>query len=533
MLRDYQQKTIDMVYDWMGRNAGNPCAVLPTGAGKSHIVAALCKDAVQNWPETKILMLTHVKELIEQNSEKMRQHWPNAPMGIYSAGMGKRQLGEPITFAGIQSVRTRGNDIGHIDLIIIDECHLINHKAEGGYRELISQLTEINPKIRVVGLTATPFRLGHGFIHKGECTIFDGLIEPVSIEELVYKKHLAPLRSKITRNKLNTEGVKKRGGEYIESDLQKAVNNQDTNLKVISEVLGLAENRKAWLFFCTGVDHALAIKDELISCGIVAECVTGKTPKKERARILEDFKAGKIKALTNANVLTTGFDYPDIDLIVMLRPTMSPSLYVQMAGRGLRPKSHTDHCLVLDFAGAVETHGPITAVKPPEETKEGGEAPCKVCEKCDEIVHASCKECPECGFLFPEPEIKEKTYTLRHSDIMGNSGTEMEVKRWAWLEHVSRTSGIKMIRITYYGNLSDKPVSEYLCVNHTGYAQSKALRTLSSILEQSGDSASDFHSEFELCDHMNKQTPPSTIDYTKSGKYHQVIKRNYEALAFN
>ena len=131
MLRDYQQRAIDQCYAWMRSNSGNPCIVIPTGGGKSHIIAALCKDALQSWPETRILMLTHVRELIQQNAEKMRMHWPNAPMGIYSAGLGKRNLGEPITFAGIQSVRTKAERIGHVDLVIIDECHLVGHKDEG------------------------------------------------------------------------------------------------------------------------------------------------------------------------------------------------------------------------------------------------------------------------------------------------------------------------------------------------------------------------------------------------------------------
>ena len=119
-LREYQQRSIDQLYEWMRENDGNPCLELPTGAGKSHIVAALCKDALQNWPETRVLRLTHMKELIEQNAAKMREHWPNAPLGIYSAGIGKRQLGEPITFAGIQSVRNRASEIGHVDIVLID-----------------------------------------------------------------------------------------------------------------------------------------------------------------------------------------------------------------------------------------------------------------------------------------------------------------------------------------------------------------------------------------------------------------------------
>ena len=156
MLRPYQQRAIDQLYKWLESNDGHPCLVLPTGSGKSHIIAELCKDALQNWPDTRILMLSHVKELIEQNAAKLRQHWPNAPLGIYSASIGKRQFGEPITFAGIQSVRKKAGQLGHVDLLIVDECHLISHKDEGGYRTLINQLAWINPKLRVIGLTASP-----------------------------------------------------------------------------------------------------------------------------------------------------------------------------------------------------------------------------------------------------------------------------------------------------------------------------------------------------------------------------------------
>ena len=185
MLRDYQQRAIDQLYAWFANgNKGNPCLVLPTGSGKSHIVAALCKDALQNWPDTRILMLTHVRELIEQNAEKMRLHWRGAPMGIYSAGLGRKQLGEPITFAGIQSIRKRASQVGHIDLCIIDECHLVSHKDEGGYRSFLAELKAINPALRVAGLTATPYRLGHGMI-TDKPALFDDLIEPVTIEELV------------------------------------------------------------------------------------------------------------------------------------------------------------------------------------------------------------------------------------------------------------------------------------------------------------------------------------------------------------
>ena len=528
MLRDYQQRAIDQLYAWFHKTpTGHPCLVLPTGSGKSHIVAALCKDALQSWPKTKILMLTHVKELIVQNAEKMRLHWRGAPLGIYSAGIGKRQLGEPITFAGIQSVRTKAAQLGHIDLVIVDECHLVSHKDEGGYRALLNDLQAINPDLRVVGLTATPYRLGHGLI-TDKPALFDALIEPVSIEELVYKKYLATLRSKLTSERFDVSGVHKRGGEYIESELQAAVDNADKNRQVVREVIKLACKRKAWLFFCAGVKHAQNVCQELIAQGVAAACVTGETPKAERDRLLTEFKAGRIRALTNANVLTTGFDYPDIDLIAMLRPTMSASLYVQMAGRGMRPKSHTDHCLVLDFAGVVETHGPITNVQPPKKGGSGeGEAPVKVCDECHEIVHISAKVCPNCGHAFPPPE--EKKLVLRHDDIMGLDGMDMPVTDWHWRKHVSRASGNEMIALTYYGGLTDPPITEYLPVLNQGYAGNKAMQLLHDIGSQSNAVLSGINQApsplMYLIAQMNQANPPRMISYRRDGKFYKVVKR--------
>ena len=532
-LRDYQQRSIDDLYAWFNAgHEGNPCMVLPTGSGKSHIVAALCKDALQQWPETKVLMLTHVKELISQNAEKMREHWQNAPLGIYSSSLKKKQLGEPITFAGIQSVRDKAHQLGHIDLVIIDECHLVSHKNEGGYRNLLSDLSVINPRLRVIGLTATPYRLNHGLI-TDKPALFDDMLMPVTIEYLISKGFLCTLKSKMTKTKLDTSEVHKRGGEFIESELQAAVDTDDKNKDVVSEVIRLAGDRKAWLFFCAGIDHAEHVKDMLISKGITAECVTGKTPQAQRDRIIADYKAGKIRALTNANVLTTGFDYPDIDLIAMLRPTMSCSLYVQMAGRGMRPKSHTDHCLVLDFAGVVETHGPITNVKLPNKKEPGkeGEAPVKVCDECAELVAISAKVCPACGHRFPEPEEAASTLKLRNDDIMGIEGSEMEVTSWNWRKHTSKASGKEMLAVTYYGALSDAPVTEYFCVDHEGYAGDKAKSLFNKICANSNVN-SVYSGNVDLdkvAAYMQKKsTTPSLIEYTKDGKFYRVINRSWD-----
>ena len=527
MLREYQTRTIDQLYEWFEAGSeGNPCLVLPTGSGKSHIIAALCKDALQSWPETRILMLTHVKELIAQNAEKMRYHWPNAPMGIYSAGLRRKDLGEPITFAGIQSVRTKAKLIGHVDLVIIDEAHLVSHKDEGGYRTLLADLKAINSNLRIIGLTASPYRLGHGLI-TDKPAIFDALINPASIEELIFKGYLSTLRSKLTKTKLEVDGVHKRGGEYIEAELQAAVDTSDKNAKVVSEIIALAKDRKSWLIFCAGVAHAEHIRDALVAQGIIAECVTGETPSNERDRMLTEFKAGTIQALTNANVLTTGFDAPMIDLIAMLRPTMSPGLYVQMAGRGLRIADGKTDCLVLDFAGVVEQHGPITAVRPPPKKGDKvGEAPVKVCDNCQEICHLSVRECPACGTPFPEPV--RPALKLSHLDIMGVEGTDLDVTAWTWRKHLSRASGKEMLSLTYYGGLSDLPVTEYLAVTHDGYAGEKSRRLLSDIAYKAQVAldyrATDLHDMAQL---LTEGEPPSHIEFKREGKFFTVLKRTW------
>lgn len=534
-LRPYQQKAIDALFKYFDHNAtGNPCLVLPTGAGKSHVVAAFCKTVVQTWPEQKILMLTHVKELIEQNAEKMRQHWPNAPLGIYSAGLKQKNISS-ITFGGIQSLRTKATALGHVDLILIDECHLVGHKAEGGYRELIADLTLINPALRVIGLTATPFRLGHGYIHEGDGVIFTHLIEPVLIEDLIYEGYLAPLRSKPTSTKLLTDGVKKRGGDYIESELQAAVDTAPLNTGVVEEILHCAYGRKSWLVFCAGIEHAQHITDELLQRDIKAACVTKNTPSAQRADILKQFKAGDLQAVVNVSVLTTGFDAPNIDLIAMLRPTESPALYMQMAGRGLRLKDHCTDCLVLDFAGNVLNHGPVTSpeVRYPEYPKGVTPPPkTKVCPDCEEILVKNALVCGCCGLEFepPEPVVtknKDPDLRLRDDDIMGGMMT-LNVSEVVWAVHTSKTTGIQMLKARFYGGLTDPSIDAYYGVygyDDKPFYRNKCRQTVDRFIYHDWDWLStDFQHLDDLCSDLSVYgNKPLAIEYKRDGKFFKIL----------
>lgn len=523
-LRQYQKRTIDELYSWISENPGNPCVVLPTGAGKSVIIAALCMDALKNWPGTRILKMTHQKELIEQNADKLRKLWPNAPLGIVSASVGRKEWGQPVTFGGVQTLRGKAEYLGHIDLCLIDECHLISHNDQGTYRTLINELMAINPHMRVIGLTASPYRLGHGMI-TDKPAIFDGLIEPVSIIELQSKGYLAKLTSKHTAKKFDLTGVHMRGGDYIESELQAAVDTDLNNIEAVQETIKRAGDRQSWLFFCTGIDHARHIKDILIEHGITAETITGELSKSERERIIDDFKTKKIRALTNVQVLTTGFDYPDIDCIVFLRPSQSPGLYLQMAGRGLRPKTNGGDCLVLDFAGLVETHGPITAIKPPKAKGNGdGVAPSKLCPECDEIVAVQCRTCPACGYEFPIEE-KPDTWKLRDDDIMGQDMIKtMPCHAWEWRVHTGKNSGKEMLAVRYYaGDMTTKPIDEYFCVWHEGFAGRKAIGQMNELLKQAGI----VENITGGTDELNKIKSPIEISYVMDGKFPRIVDRKF------
>ena len=526
-LRDYQQRAIDQVYAWFeAGHTGHPCIVMPTGSGKSHVIAELCRDAITSWPETRILMLTHVKELIAQNNEKLLEHWPGAPVGIYSAGLRSKRL-DQISFGSIQSLRGKEAMIGHIDLILVDEAHLIGHERTGGYRTLIAGLLAINPALRVIGLTATPWRLGHGTITDGDALFSEPLIEPASIEELIHRNFLAPLRSKATETVLDTTGVHMRGGDFIESELQAAVNTTVLNDKVTDEIIRRADGRKHWLCFCVGVKHAERVRDALRGRGIAAEMILGSTPHAQRADIIDRFKAGEITALTNANVLTTGFDYPEIDLIALIRPTKSPSLYVQMAGRGMRIKGHVDDCVVLDFGGLVMTHGPITAIDPPGK-KGNGDPPMKICPECQEIIPLSCMTCPACGHEFEA--VNKAPSKIHNLDIMGLDADEMDVESWKWRSVISRTSGKPMLTVRYYSrDYSVDPVTEYITIAHEGYAGERSRGTLAHIARQAGaKDATELSGMDEIAERLNIARQPTKIKFRRDGKFYRVTDRVWQ-----
>ncbi len=523
-LRDYQTEVLDSLDKWFIANDGNPCVEAPTASGKSWIIAGYVYRALSLYPTTRIIILAPQRELIQQDREKLLKVWPEAPIATYCAALNQRELGKPITIATIQSVYRKAVSFGHIDLILIDEAHLINTEDTGMYRIFIGDLKEVNPLLKCVGFTATPFRMRHGLITDQPSLFSAPLIKTRSIQWLQSQGYLCRLSNKHTKVELDVTGVSKdRFGDFKKDELQEAVDKNDMNLSVAKQIVEQGENRHTWVLFCSGVRHADHMAQILRNMGISCQTVTGETPADERAQILEDLKAGRLRAVTNNSVLTTGFDAPNIDLIALLRPTMSPGLFVQMIGRGLRPDPSKTNTLILDFAGNIMRHGGVYDIEPPKKKDKVGIAPLKICPWCEEYLPINTTVCPECGYEFPEPEEKQ----MELSDADSETGDMLlGVCEWKWTVEFSRKASIPMLVCRYYGyKVGDPVLRRYYCIRHEGYAGQKATEDLFSLCTKAHVDPTCQNSMTDMCTALNHtRSLPDSIKYRMRKGYPEITK---------
>ncbi len=484
--RDYQTEAVASVYNYFKKNPeGNPVIAMPTGTGKSVVIAEFAKSVFKSWPNQKIMVVTHVKELVKQNYEKLLMAWPFAPAGIYSAGLRQRDTRSSIIFAGIASVAKRWAEFGRVDLVLIDEAHLLGPGDDTLYQSFLAGLKSINPYLRVIGLTATPYRLGHGPIADGE--LFHGLCFDItnlhSFNRLIAEDYLAPLVPKNTKLALDVDGVHMRAGDFNANELQIAVDKYEITKAALSEAFSVASDRRHWLIFASGVDHAEHISEIMeTTFGVLCPAVHSKMPSSQRDEAIEGFKNGKYRAIVNNNILTTGFDSPWVDCIVCLRPTASVVLWVQMLGRGTRPfkGNETDpyvktNCLALDFAGNTRRLGPINdPVLPKKKGEGGGEAPVKCCDVCDTWNHASVRFCVVCGneFVFAVKITHEASTTdIIKGDIPITEVFKVETITYRQHLKIGRPP---MIKVGYHSPF--QVFNEYVCIEHPHPARNRAKR---------------------------------------------------------
>lgn len=511
-LRYYQQEALNAIYDYfLTHNVGNPLVGLPTGTGKSVLPAAFIQGIMKQWPNQRFLMITHVKELIQQNADELLNLWPDAPLGIYSAGLKQRDTAHPIVFGGVQSMIKHPQMFGHRDIAFVDEAHLVSAEESSQYQTFFAFMKLINPNLKIIGMSATLYRMGMGMITENGL-FTDVVYDKTNMEgfnELLTAGYMCPLIPLRTKVELDVSDVSVVKGEFVSTQLQGAVDKAEITYKALQEICHAGQNRKSWLIFASGIEHAEHIAEQLSAFGVDCAPVHSKRPSEYNDAAIKAFKSGELRSIVNYGKLTTGFNHPEIDLIGMLRPTLSVPLWVQMLGRGTRPAK--ENCLVLDFARNTPRLGPINDPRIPNKKGNGsGELPIKICEACGCYNHPRVRNCIQCGEEFSfQVKIVSKAGT---DELIRAASTEsipiiemFNVIGATYVKHPGKLDKPPSMKVTYFTN--GLPYQEWICLEHSGMA---------------GKMARDWWRK------RHKDEPPATIDealkYTSNLKCPRFIR---------
>jgi DNA repair protein RadD len=522
--RQYQLDAFEAVKTYLEYREGNPCVVLPTGAGKTILIVLLCQW-VASWGG-RVLILAHVRELLQQAADKLNAMSPELDVGVYSAGLGRREKTGAVTVAGIQSVYQRAAEFDPFDLVIVDECHLIPADGEGMYRTFLNEAKTLNSNIRLVGLTATPYRMTTGPLC-GAAEILTAVCCDVPVVSLIEQGFLSKLISKRVIE-CDTSKLHVRGGEFVAEEVSLLMGSVDAVRLACEEIIVRTQRCESVLIFCSCVEHAEAVRHRLMGSVLI----TGET--EHREEILDRFKRREIRYLVNVNVLTTGFDAPNVDCVVLLRPTLSPGLYYQMVGRGFRLHPRKENCLILDFGGNVQRHGPINRIRVEKKSKgkPTGEAATRVCPDCDEVLFVSSRECPACGYVWPLIDEAKHDHQPGNEEIIGDDeADELPVYEVRYRKHYKKGGfpddpcTLRVEYVTRQGSVSswvrNAVVSEWVCLEHHGFAKKKAAAwwTLRSNnpMPDTVDRAIDMAEGGGLA-------VPSKIWVTAEGKYTRIVR---------
>lgn len=473
-LRPYQQAAIDGLYTYFQNNDGNPLIVLPTGTGKSLVMANFIQGAISQWPETRIIVGAHVRELVEQDYLEYVGLVPFGDTGIYSSGMNRRDTRNAVLFASIQSCYKRAFEFQRCDILIIDEAHTVPADGEGMWRTFIDELRRINPNLKIVGLTATDYRLATGLLTDGD--IFTDVCYEYPLIKAVKEGYLSPVVPKRMATAYDLSNVATRGGEYVAGELEKVFDIDAKTMTALDEVEAYGVDRKSWLIFAAGNHHAEHVHMELQRRGYKGACVTQEAGSKERDDAVEGIRNGSIRYLVNNRIFTTGFNARNIDMIVDFGATKSPGLHVQKMGRGMRLWEGKNDCLVLDFAGNITFHGPLDQIKGRSKKKGmGGDAPVKVCPECHELCFAGIRVCFNCGHEFPAPQIDIRSTSydapILSSQIEPEWHDVIDVK-YGYHKKVDKPlPTFKVTYITIAGRFM-----EWICFEHEGRAGQTATK---------------------------------------------------------
>lgn len=501
-LRYYQREAIDALYDYWENGGGNGLIVLPTGAGKALVIAKLIEELLTNYPSLRIINITHSASLVEQNFKELIGILPFAPAGIFSASLGKRDAHAQVLFCNIQSVANRVNELGDMDLVLVDEAHGIGRNANTQYGKFFREFLKLNPDGRVAGLTATDYRMDSGRLTDAmesddevdedgqpvRFKLFDDVVYEAGLADLIEQGYLTRLTSALRiQSKIDLKGVGTRGGEYIPGQLSAAA--EMVIEEAVAEDMVLSEGRRAGLFFSTSKENAKHIADCIRRHGRTCAVLTSDNAHQTK-EVFEGFRSGKYWAISSVSMITTGTNFPFVDFISLILSTKSPGKLVQILGRGTRNFPGKEDCLVADHGKNLAYHGPIDQIRPKPPGSGDGEAPRKICPSeetpnakrdeegkfgCGETIHASARTCHCCGYIFQPSDDVKITATAADAPVLSKGeATWRTVDDRRFDYHEGKGDKPPSVKATYICGITQ--IREWLCPEHSGYAKAKALK---------------------------------------------------------
>lgn len=489
-LRDYQETALTNIWNYfVTGNTGNPLIAWPCGTGKSLLPAAFIERILKIYPTQRFLLLTHVSELIKQNAEVLLQLWPNAPLGIYSAGLKAKQSAFPIVYAGIQSAIKSPMAFGHRDIIFVDEAHLISLEESSQYLTFLATMRLINPHVKIIGMSATPFRMGQGLLtdsipdeNGNNKNIFTDIIHDITgiegFNRLIAENYLSPIIPLRTKTELDVSAVGMQKYEFIASQLQHEVDKQEITYAALKEVVEAGQNRRCWKLFGSGIEHIEHIATMLQSFGV--DCAPVHSRQKDYGRsadyndkAIAAHKDGSLRAIASFGKLNIGYNNPIIDLLVDLNPTMSIPKHVQKWGRATRVADGKTDALGMDFGRNIPRCGCINdPVIPRRKGEKTGDVPVKLCDNCGAYNHASARVCCQCGEPF---EFKVKIVAKAGTDAIIASDLPVvepfNVDRVIYAPH-NKLGSPQSMKVTYFTGL--RQFKEWILFEHPYPLRGKA-----------------------------------------------------------
>ena len=549
-LRPYQSEAVDAVFSYLSAESGNPCVTAATGSGKSLIIAAIIAEAFRQYSEVRIMVISHVSQILLQNYEKLQLLMRSAPAGIYSASLKKRQFVHPIVFGGIQSVYNKASLFGHRHIILIDEAHAVMGKDKGMYGKFIADMKAINPNVRFVALTATDYR-STGLLTEGDDRIFTDVVYEIQAKYLIDDGYLTPPIGKHLKSQADMTGVKMLGDDFNQKQMAARFSKLEFIEAAIAEDLPYLEGRKSIAIFCPTIEIADHVAICMNKHGITCEAMHGdmtddflNNKNDIRTDKLRRFKSGELRSLSSVGMITTGVDVPTIDCLILFFATESAGLYEQVLGRGFRvvyadgydlderdgrlsaiANGTKPNFMVLDHGGNIERHGGVTNIQKPQRREKGQRKPLpkakiRVCEVCRTANTLEALNCIVCGseLKIERDPTKSLSITASDADIMGSPFSRGEVAEWFDVDDVRYMHHVKSsgdsLRVTYYSGILQ--FDEYKAISWIdgwwrGRTDIPVPRSVASALEYSGE--------------LKK---PSRVMVRKKGKYFEVLKYEFE-----